>query len=66
MTKQEIIKEFDERINTTKQVIESIKNGERAYKSKTAKAFELNFQAGFKLGLELAKDYLENYLDKGV
>ena len=68
MTKQEIIKDFDERIKASKQIIDAIKNGQQDmyFKTQKAKQLAIEYQDGFVLGLEIAKDYLENYLDKGA
>ena len=68
MTKQEIIKDFDERIKASRQIIEAIKNGKQDiyFNTQKAKQLAIEYQKGFAWGLELAKDYLENYLDKGT
>ena len=64
MNKEEIIKEFDERIKKANELIERINRGEQDKYLRTKKARETvkNFQYGFINGMKIAKDYLENYL----
>lgn len=66
MKKQEIIKDLDERIKASIQIIDAVKNGQQNiyFKTQKAKQLAIKYQEGFVWGLELAKDYLENYLDK--
>lgn len=64
MNKEEIIKEFDDRINHLSKVVDDIRNGkqDKYLKTKKEKDKTIYYQLGFIDAMKIAKDYLENYL----